>query len=161
MRAIAEACRPYGALLAGMGHAGVAGLQRLLPGGHVGAVPGRRRRLPGAARPARAGRGGAIVAAFAAAARLAAASGLDGVEVDAGAWSLLRQFHSSLTNLRADGYGEDRLRFTGEVLAGVRGASAPMASWPSGSPVTSWPRGRGDPRPPPIRSPPWPHRWTC
>ena len=31
--------------------------------------------------------------------------GLDGVEIDAGPLSLLRQFHSGLTNQRADDYG--------------------------------------------------------
>jgi 2,4-dienoyl-CoA reductase (NADPH2) len=64
----------------------------------------------------------AIVNGFAAAARLARKAGLDGVEVDSGAWSLLRQFQSGLTNQRHDGYGADRLRLTREVLAAVRQA---------------------------------------
>ncbi len=42
------------------------------------------------------------------------------MEVDAGYSSLLRQFHSGLTNLRSDGYGVDRIRLTGEVLDAVR-----------------------------------------
>ena len=42
--------------------------------------------------------------------------------MDAGPTSLLRQFHSGLTNLRTDGYGTDRLRLTTEVLAAVRAA---------------------------------------
>src|SRR5207253_6745082 len=49
--------------------------------------------------------------------------GLDGVEVNAGQHSLVRQFLSGLTNLRADEYGGGaarRLRFASEVLAAVR-----------------------------------------
>ena len=64
----------------------------------------------------------ALVAGFADAARRAALAGLDGVELDAGACSLLRQFHSGLSNQRADGYGSDRLRLTREVLAATREA---------------------------------------
>jgi 2,4-dienoyl-CoA reductase (NADPH2) len=67
----------------------------------------------------------AIVAAFARAARTATLSGLDGVEIDSGAWSLLRQFQSGLTNQRVDAYGEDRLRFSRDVLAAVRAAVEP------------------------------------
>ena len=40
----------------------------------------------------------AVVAGFAEGARIAADAGLDGVEIDAGPASLLRQFHSGLTN---------------------------------------------------------------
>jgi NADPH-dependent 2,4-dienoyl-CoA reductase/sulfur reductase-like enzyme len=65
------------------------------------------------------------VGGFAGAASLAAQAGLDGVEVDAGPISLLRQFHSGLTNLRGDEYGADPLRFTREVLAAVRDAIGP------------------------------------
>jgi mycofactocin system FadH/OYE family oxidoreductase 1 len=64
----------------------------------------------------------AVVDGFASAAARAVEAGLDGVELDAGPISLLRQFHSGLTNLRADAYGEDRLRFTREVIAAVRAA---------------------------------------
>ena len=67
----------------------------------------------------------AIVAAFGRAAHLAVSSGMDGVEIDSGAWSLLRQFQSGLTNQRVDAYGEDRLRFTREVLTAVRAAVGP------------------------------------
>src|SRR5499427_1320495 len=66
-----------------------------------------------------------LVAGFAAAARTAAAAGLDGVEINAGQNSLLRQFHSGLTNLRDDDYGADRLRLTEEVLRAVRTALGP------------------------------------
>ena len=65
----------------------------------------------------------AVVEGFALAARHAAAGGLDGVEVNAGQHSLVRQFLSGLTNQRDDEYGGDperRLRFAREVIAAVR-----------------------------------------
>lgn len=62
----------------------------------------------------------AVVDGFAKAARLAVASGLDGVEVNAGQFSLVRQFLSGLTNQRDDDWGTDRLRFARDVLAAVR-----------------------------------------
>jgi mycofactocin system FadH/OYE family oxidoreductase 2 len=49
--------------------------------------------------------------------------GFDGVELQLGHSSLLRQFLSPLTNLRADDYGgslENRMRFPLEVIAAVR-----------------------------------------
>jgi 2,4-dienoyl-CoA reductase (NADPH2) len=65
---------------------------------------------------------GALVGGFAEAARIAAGSGLDGVEIDAGPTALLRQFHSGLTNQRTDAYGTDRLALTLAVLEAVRAA---------------------------------------
>jgi mycofactocin system FadH/OYE family oxidoreductase 2 len=62
----------------------------------------------------------ACVEGFARAARHAVAGGLDGVEVNAGQHSLVRQFLSGLTNQRDDEYGADRLRFAREVIAAVR-----------------------------------------
>ena len=56
-------------------------------------------------------------------ARLAVSAGMDGVEVNAGQHSLVRQFLSGLTNPRQDGYGEDRQQFAREVLESVRDAS--------------------------------------
>uniref|UniRef100_UPI00406BB63C oxidoreductase n=1 Tax=Pseudonocardia pini TaxID=2758030 RepID=UPI00406BB63C len=64
----------------------------------------------------------AVVAGFASAAARAVADGLDGVEINAGQHSLLRQFLSGLTNQRADAYGEDRTLLLREVLAAVRAA---------------------------------------
>ena len=64
----------------------------------------------------------AVVDGFAGAAVLAAEAGADGVEVNAGQHSLVRQFLSGLTNHRADEWGTDRLRFARDVLAAVRGA---------------------------------------
>jgi len=64
----------------------------------------------------------AVRRGFAAAASGAMAAGLDGVEIDAGQSSLLRQFLSGLTNQRADAYGSDRRLLLTEVLADVREA---------------------------------------
>lgn len=118
---VVAACRPHGALvLASLGHTGAQGSS-----GHAqtalwapSAVPDVvTREVPVAMEQLEVD---ALVAGFAAAARLAAGAGADGVEVDAGARSLLRQFASGLTNHRTDGYGADRLRLLREVLAAVR-----------------------------------------
>lgn len=61
-----------------------------------------------------------VVAGFGRGAALAAASGMDGVEVNAGQFSLVRQFLSGLTNRRQDAYGEDRLLLARQVLELVR-----------------------------------------
>lgn len=69
----------------------------------------------------------AVIDGFAASTRLALAAGLDGVEVNAGQHSLVRQFLSGLTNHRTDRWGGDRLLFARRVLDAVRsqaGASA-------------------------------------
>ncbi|MBO0689577.1 MAG: 2,4-dienoyl-CoA reductase, partial [Candidatus Dormibacteraeota bacterium] len=65
-----------------------------------------------------------VVGGFGQVARHAVEAGLDGVEVNAGQFSLVRQFLSGLTNQRGDEYGEDRLRFAREVLAAVRRQAA-------------------------------------
>ena len=67
----------------------------------------------------------AVIDGFAAAAGYAMASGLDGVEINAGQDSLIRQFISPLTNQRGDDYGgslDNRLRFARAVLERVRTA---------------------------------------
>ncbi|MGD1119963.1 MAG: mycofactocin system FadH/OYE family oxidoreductase 2 [Dehalococcoidales bacterium] len=54
--------------------------------------------------------------------------GFDGIELQLGHSSLLRQFLSPLTNLRADAYGgslENRMRFPLEVIAAVRRTVGP------------------------------------
>lgn len=67
----------------------------------------------------------AVLAGFEQAAQLAAASGLDGVEVNAGQYSLIRQFLSGLTNQRDDTWGTDRLAFArGALEAARRGLDA-------------------------------------
>jgi 2,4-dienoyl-CoA reductase (NADPH2) len=62
----------------------------------------------------------AVIEGFATAGSMATASGLDGVEVNAASFSLLRHFLSGLTNTRTDDYGTDRLRFAREVLEATR-----------------------------------------
>ncbi len=62
----------------------------------------------------------AVVAGFGAATALATESGMAGVEVNAGQFSLLRQFLSGLTNRRGDAYGEDKTLLVTQVLAAAR-----------------------------------------
>jgi 2,4-dienoyl-CoA reductase (NADPH2) len=69
----------------------------------------------------------AVVTGFADAARTAIAAGLDGVEVNAGQHSLVRQFLSGLTNQREDRWGTDRLLLARTVLEAVRRAAGPGA----------------------------------
>ena len=64
-----------------------------------------------------------VVQGFGAATAIAVGAGLDGVEINAGQNSLIRQFLSGLNNLRGDDYGTDRLRFAREVLHAVRVAA--------------------------------------
>lgn len=64
-----------------------------------------------------------VIAGFASSAEKVCAAGLDGVEINAGQFSLLRQFLSPLTNFRTDSYGgsmENRARFCVETLRRVR-----------------------------------------
>ena len=66
-----------------------------------------------------------IVEAFSQAAALARDGGFDGLEIDMGPESLLRQFLSPLSNYRQDQYGgslENRMRLPLEVIEGVRQA---------------------------------------
>ncbi|WP_330346858.1 mycofactocin system FadH/OYE family oxidoreductase 1 [Streptomyces sp. NBC_00582] len=61
-----------------------------------------------------------LVDAFRRAAVVAVDAGCDGVELNAGQHSLLRQFLSGLTNHRDDAYGRDRALLLCEVVAAVR-----------------------------------------
>ena len=64
-----------------------------------------------------------VIDAFSNAAVIAKNSGFDGVEIDMGAESLLRQFLSPLTNQRQDEYGgsiENRMRFPIQILEAVK-----------------------------------------
>jgi mycofactocin system FadH/OYE family oxidoreductase 2 len=64
-----------------------------------------------------------VIDGFARTAKNAMQGGLDGVEINAGQDSLIRQFMSPLTNQRGDEYGGDldnRLRFVREVIQVVR-----------------------------------------
>lgn len=123
---VAEACHAHGSLvLAGLGHCGGQGSSAYSQS--VMWAPSRvadviTREMPVAMEPTDID---VLVGAFAHASATAVGSGLDGVEIDAGPTSLLRQFHSGLTNQRHDGYGSDRLRLTVEVLGAVRATLPP------------------------------------
>ena len=124
--AIADACEEHGAVvLAGLGHSGMQGSsaysQRALWAPSRVPDPGSRE-LPMVMERAEISE---LVAGFGRGATLAIEAGLAGVEINAGQHSLLRQFHSGLTNLRADAYGEDRLLLTEQVLRAVRVALGP------------------------------------
>ncbi len=62
----------------------------------------------------------AVISGFAAAAETAARAGCDGVEINAGQHSLVRQFMSGLTNHRDDEWGHDKLLFARRAIAAVR-----------------------------------------
>lgn len=119
-KSIVDSCRPA-LVLAGLGHAGAQGSSAYSQSALW--APSRvpdvaTRELPMEMEP---GDIRAVVAGFREAALLAAESGMDGVEIDVGQYSLLRQFLSGLTNLRDDDYGRDRVRLLREVLEAVRG----------------------------------------
>ena len=122
-RGIAAACAPHGTLVvASLGHAGSQGSSAyhqcaLWAPSRVADVASRE--LPMEMEQEQITE---LLGAFAGSAALAAGAGLDGVEIDAGQHSLLRQFLSGLTNLRGDGYGTDRVRLLREVLGAVRTA---------------------------------------
>jgi 2,4-dienoyl-CoA reductase-like NADH-dependent reductase (Old Yellow Enzyme family) len=123
---VVAACRPHGALvLVSLGHIGAQGTsaygQTALWG--ASAAPDVvTREVPVAMEQPEID---ALVAGFAAGARTAVAAGVDGVEIDAGERSLLRQFASGLTDSRGNAYGADRLRLLREVLAAVRAELGP------------------------------------
>ncbi|MFD6516278.1 mycofactocin system FadH/OYE family oxidoreductase 1 [Rhodococcus sp. NPDC060176] len=120
-QSISTACAPYGTLvLAGLGHTGMQGSsaysQSVLWGPSRVADPVTRE-LPMAMGQPEIDQ---LIAGFRDAAALAIASGMDGVELDAGPRSILRQFLSGLTNTRQDLYGTDRAALLREVISGVR-----------------------------------------
>jgi 2,4-dienoyl-CoA reductase-like NADH-dependent reductase (Old Yellow Enzyme family) len=127
--AIATACRsaapgsPPPLLLAGLGHAGGQGTSHWhqRPLWAPSAVPEvNTREVP---KVMELDDIAAVVASFGHAAKLARDAGLDGVDINAGQHSLIRQFLSGLTNMRTDEYGSERLRFAREVLTAVRGSA--------------------------------------
>lgn len=123
---VAAACRPFGTIvLAGLGHTGSQGSTTWTrrPLAAPSAVPdAASRELPMVLRHDDID---GVVHGFAAAAASARRTGLAGVEVDAGARSLLRQFGSALTNRRDDAYGVDRWLLLVRVLQTVRDAVGP------------------------------------
>src|SRR5450631_4516385 len=123
---VANACHRHGSLvLAGLGHSGGQGSSAYSQSAMW--APSRVADVVSREMPVEMEREDieALVLGFAGAARLAVHSGLDGVEVDAGYCSLLRQFHSGLTNQRSDEYGSDPLRLTTHVLEAVRDVVGP------------------------------------
>ncbi|WP_225233486.1 mycofactocin system FadH/OYE family oxidoreductase 1 [Klenkia terrae] len=124
--AVGDACRPQGTVvLAGLTHTGGQGSSAWTQAPLWG--PSREPDVVSRQVPVPMGSAecAALVAGFAGAAATAVAAGLDGVEVDAGPRSLLRQFLSALTNHRDDVHGTDRSRLLREVLAAVRAAQGP------------------------------------
>lgn len=121
-QAVGEACHAEGTVvLAGLSHAGGQGSsaysqRELWAPSHVPDVASRE--VPKAMEPEDMA---AVIDGFAAAATRARECGLDGVEINAGQHSLIRQFLSGLTNARQDAYGE-RPRFARDVLTAVRAA---------------------------------------
>ncbi|MDI9916389.1 mycofactocin system FadH/OYE family oxidoreductase 1 [Rhodococcus sp. IEGM 1379] len=127
-QSISAACAPHGTLvLAGLGHTGMQGSsaysQSVLWGPSRVADPVTRE-LPIAMEQSDIDE---MIAAFCSSAALAMASGMAGVEIDAGPRSILRQFLSGLTNTRTDRYGTDRVALLREVVAGIREAVGPAA----------------------------------
>ncbi len=120
---IVAACRPHGALvIASLDHAGGQGSsaysQRpLWAPSRVPEVASRE--VP---KWMEAEDIAAVVTGFGAAARGAVEADCDGVEINAGQHSLVRQFLSGLTNQRGDDWGTDRLRLARDVVTTVRAA---------------------------------------
>ena len=119
-RAVVDACRPHGSLvIASLDHAGGQGSsaysqQPLWAPSRVPEV--NTREVP---KWMEADDVRAVIGGFAESARLAVASGVDGVEINAGQHSLVRQFMSGLTNHRGDEWA-DKNAFAREVITAVR-----------------------------------------
>jgi 2,4-dienoyl-CoA reductase (NADPH2) len=124
--AIVAACRPHGALvIASLDHAGGQGSSAYnqRPLWAPSRVPEvATREVP---KWMEAEDIAAVVDGFGVAAAAAVEADCDGVEVNAGQHSLVRQFLSGLTNQRGDEWGTDRLRFGRDVLTVVRRAVGP------------------------------------
>ena len=122
--AVVGACRPHGSLVvAALGHAGGQGSsaysqRELWAPSRVPEVNARE--VPKWMEPDDIA---AVVGGFGAATKLAIDAGCDGVEVNAGQHSLVRQFLSGLTNHRDDEWGADRTLFARQVLDAVRAAA--------------------------------------
>jgi 2,4-dienoyl-CoA reductase (NADPH2) len=122
---IVAACHPFGALvIASLDHAGGQGSSAYhqRPLWAPSRVPEvNTREVP---KWMEAGDISDVVDGFASAAKLAIDAGCDGVEINAGQHSLIRQFLSGLTNHRDDEWGRDRNLLARHVIQVVR-ASAP------------------------------------
>ncbi|MFT3851434.1 MAG: mycofactocin system FadH/OYE family oxidoreductase 1 [Ilumatobacteraceae bacterium] len=123
-RAIAGACHAHGSVvIASLDHAGGQGAsaysqRELWAPSRVPEV--NTREVPKSMEPRDIA---AVVDGFAAAAAAAVAAGCDGVEINAGQHSLVRQFLSGLTNQRDDEWGHDRARLARDVVTAVRAAA--------------------------------------
>lgn len=121
-RDIAEACHRHGSLvIASLDHAGGQGSSAYsqLPLWAPSRVPEvNTREVP---KWMEASDVRAVIDGFGDAARAAIAAGVDGVEINAGQHSLVRQFMSGLTNHRGDEWA-DKLAFAREVIRVVRNA---------------------------------------
>ncbi len=121
---VVAACRPHGSLvIASLDHAGGQGSSAysqapLLAPSRVPEVNSRE--VPKWMEP---GDIAVVVDGFSAATRIAVTADLDGVEINAGQHSLVRQFLSGLTNQRDDQWGHDRLLFARQVIEAVRAAA--------------------------------------
>ena len=119
--AVVAACRPRGSLvLAGLthtGHQGTSAYSQAAMWGASRVADVVSRELPVEMEQPEIDE---LIEGFVTATRIAVASDVDGVEVDAGPRSLLRQFLSAITNQRADRHGTDKLTLIREVLAAVR-----------------------------------------
>ncbi|MEI8050022.1 MAG: mycofactocin system FadH/OYE family oxidoreductase 1 [Actinomycetes bacterium] len=118
---IADACHRAGSVvIASLGHAGSQGSSSYSQGPLW--APSRVPEVNSHEVPLSIGDAevNALIAGFRSAAQLAREAGLDGVEINAGQSSLLRQFASGLTNQRHDRYGEDRMLLTRQVIEAVR-----------------------------------------
>ncbi len=122
--AIAAACHAHGAMvIAGLDHAGGQGSsaysqRELWAPSRVPEVNARE--VP---KWMEADDIAAVVEGFADATSIALAAGCDGVEINAGQHSLVRQYMSGLTNHRGDEWGQDRLLFAKQVIRAVRAAA--------------------------------------
>jgi mycofactocin system FadH/OYE family oxidoreductase 1 len=124
---VASACHAEGALVvAAIGHCGGQGSSAYsqLPLWAPSGVPGiESREVPKEMEMADIE---ATIAGFGAAAAAAVDAGLDGVEINAGQHSLVRQFLSGLTNQRDDGWGTDPSLYVRRVVAAARAARPPI-----------------------------------
>ncbi len=120
-RSVMEACRPHGSLvIASLDHAGGQGSSAYsqAPLWAPSRVPETNtREVP---KWMESDDIAAVIDGFRHAAKLAADADLDGVEINAGQHSLVRQFLSGLTNQRDDEWGTDRLSFARQVIAAAR-----------------------------------------
>ncbi len=121
---IVAACRPHGSLvIASLDHAGGQGSSAYsqAPLWAPSRVPEvNSREVP---KWMEADDIAAVIDGFSRATRIAVEADVDGVEINAGQHSLVRQFLSGLTNQRDDAWGQDRLLFAHQVIAAVRSAA--------------------------------------